>query len=294
MMVKKTVCILLIIFSLGILVYFSLKTSSNYKKRKGTWQILQKKIEQEVANFQGETGIFIEDFNTGWQILINPDKSFPSASLVKVPIMAACFYAVGEGKIKLEESLALRAKHKSLGSGILKDVPVGTKFTIAELIELMIFESDNTATNMLIERLGFDYLNNCFKRLGLEDTHIYRKMMDFRSRRAGKENYTTCRDLAFLLEEVYRHRLINKDISAKCLELLKRQKIKDRIPVRLPAQTMVAHKTGLEKGVCHDAGIVFTAKGNFLICVLTRHNHKTARPAKDFIAQIALLTYNYY
>ena len=77
--------------------------------------------------------------------------------------------------------------------------------------------------------------------------------------------------------------------------LLGQQKVNDRIPRNLPKEGIaIAHKTGLERHVCHDVGIVYTPKGNFLICVLVKHENKLAKPAKKFISDIALLTYNYY
>ncbi|TBR19406.1 serine hydrolase, partial [bacterium] len=100
-------------------------------------------------------------------------------------------------------------------------------------------------------------------------------------------------DMAKLLEDIYRGRVIDKSVSLKCLDILKRQKMRDRIPKYLPPDTVVAHKTGLENGVCHDAGIVFTPAGDFLICVLTRHTDKTARDAKYLIARIAKDAYDY-
>jgi len=307
----KTIYILLIGFSVIAAAYFSFKAARYYleiqrkqsqlekrrielEKRKVAWDVLEDEIKKELNGFAGEAAIVIKDLNTGWQIRINQDKLFASASLVKIPIMAACFYAANEGRIKLQDILTLKAAHKVSGTGILKDAPVGAEFTIEELIQLMISESDNTAANMLIECLGFDYLNNCFKKLGLKDTNISRAMMDFISRGKGRENFTSASDLAFLLDEIYNTGLINRAYSQMCLELLKKQKIKDRIPVKLPAHIPVAHKTGLEKGICHDAGIVFTSQGDFLICVLTKHKDKTARPAKRFIAQVAYLAYNYY
>lgn len=301
---KKKILFLCLIFSWGTLAYLSFKAGTNYlefkrkqqelEKRKVAWKILEEDIKKELDDFRDQAGIVIKDLDTGWQILINQDRLFPPASLVKIPIMAACFYAADKGKIKLDETLKLKTTHKVSGSGILKDVPVGAELTIRKLIELMIIESDNTATNMLIGRLGFDYLNDCFKELRLKDTNISRKMMDFKSRKEGRENFTTVSNLAFLLEEIYNEKLIEKVYSHVCLELLKKQKIRDRIPAKLPKYTVVAHKTGLEFGICHDAGIVFTPKGDFLICVLTKHHNKTAKLAKEFIAQIALETYNYY
>lgn len=285
------VFVFIAIFSLGItgLFYFS-----NLKKQKDNWVILESEIRKKCDDFEGEAGVIIKDLKKGWQININQDKLFPSASLVKIPIMFACFYAVNEGKISLGETLKLNASDRVLGSGDLKAAGVGVEFTVEKLIELMISESDNTAANMLIGRIGFDSLNGYFKKMGLKETNICRKMMDFESRSEGKENFTTPSDLTNLLDGIYKGRLINKTYSQIGLEFLKEQRINDRIPAKLPADIMVAHKTGLENGVCHDAGIVFSSKGDFLICVLTSHRNKTAKPAKNFIAQIAFLAYHNY
>ncbi|MBU3959190.1 MAG: class A beta-lactamase-related serine hydrolase [Candidatus Omnitrophica bacterium] len=287
----KKILFLCLILALSILIYFS---SWEAKKQRSSWSALEAEIKRELNGFNGQAGIIVKDLKRGREILINQDELFPSASLVKIPIMAACFYAAQEGKIKLDETVQLKPSHKSSGSGILKNMPVGARFTIERLIEIMICESDNTATNILIERLGFDYLNSCFKNLGLRDTNITRKMMDFKSRKEGRENFTTVSDSVFLLERIYNEKLIRRTYSRACLEFLKKQKIRDRIPAKLPQYLVVAHKTGLEYGVCHDVGIVFTPRGDFLIGVLTSHTHKTAKLAKAFIAEVAFLAYNYY
>lgn len=292
---KKRVLFFCLIFFLGIFSYFSFKAKyPELQEHRLAWETLEKQIKKELDGFNGQAGIIIKDLDTGWRILINQNRLFPSASLVKIPIMAACFYAVEEDKVRLAETLKLKAADKSLGSGILKNVPVGREFTIKRLIELMISESDNTATNMLIKQLGFDYLNDCFKKLKLKDTNISRLMMDFKRRKEGIENFTTASDLADLLEKIYNERLIKKAYSQMCLEFLRKQNIRDRIPAKLPLSCVVAHKTGLESSICHDAGIIFSPKRDLLIVVLTKHGNKTARLAKSFIAKIAFLAYNYY
>jgi len=259
---------------------------------KAQWNSLQQNLSRETRRFKGQAAILIQDLQTGWQWEFQIEKPFPAASLIKLPIMAACFQAAQEGKIKLAQQVILRSKYKVSGSGKLKAMPAGSSFTIEQLMEEMIAQSDNTATNLLIDLVGIDKLNGYFKRQGLTGTTLSRKMMDFSQRKQGVENYTTVRDITLLLREIYDQRLINPDVSARCLDFLKRQHLHDRIPARLPKGTVVAHKTGLERGVCHDAGIVFTGKGNYLICVLTR-NGKMAAPAKKFIAQLSRLTYQY-
>lgn len=97
-----------------------------------------------------------------------------------------------------------------------------------------------------------------------------------------------------ILEKIYRRNLVNKSVSEKCIGLLKLQRITDRIPKYLPVDIVTAHKTGLERGVCHDVGIVFTRRGDFLICVLTKHKDPNSNSTKEFIAKISLHTYNYF
>jgi beta-lactamase class A len=187
----------------------------------------------------------------------------------------------------------LRSRDKAPGSGKLKCLPPGTGVKVQELVEMMVAESDNTATNMLIGLLGIDYFNGYFRRIGLRNTNLSRKMMDFKARRMGVENYTTAYEQAYLFREIYRGRRISRDVSRRCLQTLLQQHLHDRIPKRLPQGVPVAHKTGLENGVCHDAGIIFTPKGDLLICVLTGHNYRTASVAKKLIADISLDAYNY-
>ena len=289
-----------LLFALSLFLLFSyifyqgVKKQIFLRKKLVIFEQLQEKIEDEISKFRGEVGMTIEDLGTGRRICFAEDKLFASASLVKIPIMAACFYAAQQGKVDLKENYRLKDKDKVSGSGELKTIAAGREFSLDELIEFMIVKSDNTATNIIIDLLGFDYLNQAFKALGLENTNISRKMMDFKSRREGIENYTDCQDLAYILTLIYRKELISPEISEVSLNFLKQQAINDRIPAKLPAQVVTAHKTGLERGICHDAGIVFTEKGDFLICVLTRHRNKSSRLSKRFISDIALLTYNSY
>lgn len=300
-MSKNKFIFILFIFLLSSLVVYSFfyfwrgyERKKQLEQRKIAWSILEQKIKAEADSFGQQAGVVIKDLSSGWKIVINEDKLFPSASMVKIPIMVSLFSACAQGGLDLRQKLVLKESCKALGSGKLKEYAAGSEFNIEDLIEIMIEESDNTAANMLIDYLGLDSLNNYFKEIGLNNTNLARKMMDFKSRKHGVENFTSARDLSYLLEEIYNNKLINKIFSKKCLEILKKQKVRDRIPARLPFDTVVAHKTGLERGICHDAGIVFTSQGDFLVCVLTKHSYKVAKPAKRFISRIALDVYDYY
>ena len=302
----RTKILLLILFSVVFStgVFFSYKIYRKYQaaskeqilleRKKVAWANLERALQNKVRNFRGTAGIVIEDLDTEWEISFNKDTLIPSASLVKVPIMLACFYAAEDGKINLGDEIYIKSSEIVSGSRELGNKAPGSAFTVEELFRPMITESDNTAANALIDLLGFNASNGYFKKMGLKNTNIARKMLDFDKRKEGEENYTTAQDMAYLLEGLYHESILNKDVSRKCMVLLGEQKINDRIPRKLPRGTFVAHKTGLEKYVCHDAGIVFTDKGNFLICILTKHNDSFAKSTKKFISDVTLLTYNYY
>lgn len=269
------------------------KQKALFEKRKIAWDALRQKLANEIIQFKGEAGIVVKDLQANLEIYHNKDKLFPSASLAKIPIMAACFLAAEEGRLKLDRQVALKESDKLAGSGTLKNTRSGTTFTVEELIGLMIYDSDNTAANILTNMVGIGYLNNSFKAFGLKNTELSRKIADYKSRDAGLENYTTAEDMALILEKIYRRVLVNKNISEKCIKLLKMQRISDRLSKYLPIETLVAHKTGLERGICHDTGLVFTGEGDFLICVLTKHSNSNSALSKEFIAKTALLTHKY-
>lgn len=264
------------------------------EKRKTDWLILEQSLSQQINSFNGESGILIKDLQSNWEISFNKDKLFPSASIVKIPIMVSCFYAMQNGKLKYDSAIRLKSADKASGSGVLKNMPTGKEISVAELLELMITKSDNTAANMLIDRLGFEYLNKSFKSYGVKNTNLSRKMVDFKSRSQGIENYTTAEDIALVLEKIYRGEIINQEVSKQCIDLLKKQKINDRIPKHLPEEVVVAHKTGLERFVCHDAGIVYTPNGDFIICALIKHSKTTSKSAKEFIANVAEIAYQHF
>jgi beta-lactamase class A len=267
--------------------------TSDLAETQAKWATMETAVRKKVAAFRGEVGLVIRDLGTGWTIQIDPDKVFPSASMVKVPIMAACLEAQREGRLSLDDRMTLKRSDKTTGSGLLRRNRSGSVFTVDRLVELMVAHSDNTATNMLIDRLGFDYLNGAFREMGLETTNLTRKMMDFGSRGRGLENYTTAREMADILERMYRRDCFCPEVSGMCLEYLKSQKVNDRIPRFLPKNVVVAHKTGLERQVCHDAGIVFTERGDFLISVFTRTT-RGSRTAKSLISGVSALAYKVY
>jgi beta-lactamase class A len=285
------ICILIIVFFCPVLYLLHAELSS-YATASKNFQKLEAEVLQARRQFPGECSFIIRDVKKPYlEISYHENEIFPAASLIKLPIAAVACKAIKEKKVGLWRTFTINAKDIADGSGIIKTMRTPVRLSFKKIIELMIAQSDNTATNKLIDILGYEYINKSFAELGLKNTVLKRKMMDFSKRRQGVENYTSARDISYLLEKIYNYTLVDRRSSVILLDFLKKQKMKDRIPRYLPKYVAVAHKTGLEKGIVHDAGIIFSSKSDYLICVLTKRVKKYSK-AKKFIARLSLLTYN--
>ncbi len=288
---------LLIFFT--VIVFLASKIYSSFVEKKGRKEqfgLIKELLMNYISHNKDEKtkiAVYIKDLATEEVVKINENIKIPAASLVKIPLMAAVYYLAEKNELSLDELLTYKKHHHSGGSGKIKHLRYGTKFTLRELVKLMITCSDNIATNMITERIGLHRINSIFKnQLGLKFTNMDRYVMDLRLRDKGVENYTTAEEIALLLEKIYRGELISKKASTEMLNILMNQNISDRIPKYLPQETVVAHKTGLMKNICHDAGIVFTNKGDFIVVVLTEQ--MDTKLAKNFIATVAYKTYCVY
>ncbi len=257
------------------------------------WKAFSTTLRTRARRFNGTVGYIVKDLRTGDVVASNQAGVFPSASLIKLPIMVAAFQAAEEGRVSLSAPITLRRQDIRGGSGVLKFSAPGTVFTLRELLEYMIIHSDNTATELVLQQLGFDYCDKTFRHLGLQDTEIHPDGFRLSSRRVADDNMTSPRDMAYLLEKIYKRDLVSADASGQMMDILKHQKLRDRLPRYLPTGWEIAHKTGLLRRACHDVGIVFSPGGDYLICVLTSHD-STYKVAKRFIATLGRITFDYY
>ena len=173
---------------------------ADYEKERARWDGLKDAIIAQAEGFNGRAYVVIKDYNRNWRIDIDPGVQVPAASIIKLPIMGAVFSEQEVGRLSVSDKIKLRQKDKIGGSGILKNQRSGKEYNIKEIIELMMTISDNTATNILINLIGFERLNAWFKGNGLKGTYLSRLMMDMASRDKGIENYTTAEDIALVLD----------------------------------------------------------------------------------------------
>ena len=257
------------------------------------WNDMVRRLDTEASAYPGRVAIYLKDLKHNQSWAYRADDLFPSASLIKVPIMAAVFDKIHRGELSLDTRLAMHRRDRVGGSGNIKWYPDGTAFSVRSLLEHMIDESDNTAAHMLIGATGFDYLQQEFPKMGLLYTEIYPEGMSLRSSPVRYENYTTAREMSMLLEKIYRGNMVDPYSSELMIEHLKHHHARARLAKRLPAGWEIAHKTGLLRGACHDSAIIFTPHGDYVLTVLTGQNRNYGR-AKDFITRLGRITYKYY
>jgi len=225
-------------------------------------QRVQSVFDAAARRFPGRPGMVFIELGPGQKASYNADGVFESASLVKVAILLEVYREAREGKLSLDQRLTMRGDHRAPGSGTLKDRPAGRSYPIRQLAELMVTISDNTATNMLVERVGMDAVNRRLAALGLVRTRLRRDIMDFAAIDRGLDNLTTPAETASLMKVI-------AQADPDVVEVLKGQKRRHMIPAGLPKGVPVASKTGELTGVVNDAAIVWTPKGAYVLALLS-------------------------
>ena len=231
----------------------------------------------------GSVAVAYRDLGTGEEMLVRPDEVFHAASTMKVAVMAEVYRQAEAGTLSLDETLLIKNEFTSLADGSKYALDpaddseltlykrVGRRETVGELTRLMIAESSNLATNLLIERVGAAKADGFMKALGATGVRVLRGVEDTPAYRRGMNNTTTARGLMRVLSLIADRAAVSPGASDAMLATLLGQKFKEGIPAGLPPGTPVAHKTGWFRGVYHDAAIVRPdGRRPYVLVVLTR------------------------
>jgi beta-lactamase class A len=250
------------------------------------FQKLDATIQSESRNLDAVIGVYVLDLTTSHTISLNADETFPTASTIKIAILAELFHQAQQGKLNLNDIYLLKSSDLVGGSGISSALTPGTtKLTLRDVAALMVAVSDNSMTNVVIDRIGMDNVNALLDSLGLSHTRLRRKMMDIKAAAEGRENVSTPREMSQLLEALYKGKVLNKQFTEDFFNLLSIHK-ESYLPRLLPEDLHIANKPGELEGVRNDCGIIFTGKRPYSLCVMTTYvRHE--REAGDAIARIS-------
>ncbi|HEY9600547.1 MAG TPA: serine hydrolase [Allocoleopsis sp.] len=236
-----------------------------------------------------QPGVFVLDLNTGAYLDWNSQTSFASASTIKLPVLVAFFQDVEAGKIRLDETLTLKPEMIATGSGDLQYKPPGTQLSALAAVSKMIQISDNTATNMLVARLGGkEVLNQRFRSWGLSTTTLNNPLPDIEG-----TNVTSPKELATLLAMIDRGQLVSKQSHDLMLDIMRKTEINNLLPQGLGEGATIAHKTGNIGSILADAGLVEMPTGKrYIIAVIVKRPFNDTS-AQELIRQISHTAYDY-
>lgn len=251
---------------------------------------MEEKIEKIISQVEGNVCINFYDLNKNNGFSVNGDKKVLSASMIKLLILAELMKKIFENKFSLSDTVMMANFMKIGGDGVLKELNTGHHFTLKELATLMIIVSDNQATNILIDFLGMENINQLGKELDLKETFLGRKMMDAEARKKGYDNYTCADDISLLLKLIYQEKLINKEASQLMLDILLRQQQGERLQRYLPSDIKIAHKCGDLDNLENDGGIIWLGDRAYILVVLT--NGMPNLQCKQTIGKISKFVYD--
>lgn len=226
-------------------------------------------IKEALRALPGSISYYYEDLITGAVETFEAERSQVAASVIKLPILVEAMRQIDAGEANPDEQFIVTGEQKMPSCGALSYMHDGLAVTLTDLATLMIILSDNTATNLLIDRLGMENVNRTAGALGLEQTCLRRRLFDAEASARGIENTVSARDMGRLLSGMYRGQVVSEHASAAMLKMLADQRLNGKLPFYLHALGIpVAHKTGEDSGITHDVGIVYAGRP-FVVCILT-------------------------
>jgi beta-lactamase class A len=252
-------------------------------------------LAQVAGRLDGVMGYAIKDLSSDETFFRLPDTVFPQASSIKLAVLLELMRQAQEAKISFDEKHTVRGSERTVGDQepILNMLGDGTAtMTLRDLAVFMVVLSDNTATNILVDRLGMNNINAGLTRLGLKETKLRRRMIDLEAAREGNENVSTPREMMILLEKVRSGEALGPAYMAEFFRILRLPK-DSSFRRALPKGAIIADKPGSLDAVRCDAGVVDIPGHPFILCVMTtylRHDGDGERAVEE----VARIAYAYF
>ena len=260
---------------------------------------LEKRIAAELYSYHGQMSVFVDDLQ-GRTVEIGADETFETASTIKAYILAALYLQAGRGKASLDQTITYRPEHFVDGSGMLRALGVGAALKVRDAATMMIICSDNIATNMVIDYLGLEAINQCIRELGFAHTVLHNPLHFDRYDKLGT---TTPRDYAALFARLARGALVSPEASAEMLSIFRSQHYNAMLTADFPPYYLdceetgdpeliwVASKSGSMNACRNDGGIVHTPYGEYVIVLMNKNFEDiieyNAHPAMVYGARVS-------
>jgi beta-lactamase class A len=264
---------------------------------------LKPRLEERISKHHGVVGLTVVDLRSGERLSIRGDEQFPSASVIKLPILVELFHQLERGPLKLSDQIVMIPADQKPGSGVLQFLSAPHQLTLLDAATFMIILSDNSATNLVIDKVGIPPVNTRMDSLGYRSTKLHSKVfgralsIDTVGSRKWGLGVTTPNDIADILTRLYRGQIVSDTASKTMIGILKKNLDDSQIPRYLPADASVAHKTGALNASRHDCGIIYSPQHDYVLCALTKENvdqtWRIDNEAQVTIADLARITHEF-
>ncbi|PYY12581.1 MAG: serine hydrolase [Acidobacteria bacterium] len=266
---------------------------------------LQSKIEALAAQHHGKLTLYASNLKTGATVAVDAEKAVPTASVIKLPILVDAMEQVKAGKHKLSENITLQKDDIVQGSGILQFFDTPLVITLKDALTFMIVESDNTATNLVIDQIGIKNVNDHIASMGLKDTYLYKKVfkppvgpMPAEQKKFGLGK-TSAMEMAKVMESIVRCDLKDQVLCDDMLYMLRNQQYRNLVPHYIETSdtseglSLIANKTGSLDEVRNDVAVVYSKNGPIVISAFTYDNQDKSwnndNAAELLVAHVAKL-----
>ena len=250
-------------------------------------------LESQLSNLAAmypsiHPSVYVWDYETGNYVDMNADEIFPTASIIKLPVLVELFRSIEKNQLTIYDEMPLTEYYRSEGSGSLQFRAANSTYTIDKLARMMITESDNSATNMLMARLGsMTDINSALREWGLKHTYVQTWLPDL-----GGTNHSTARDMAQILYNIDNPKFLSNSSREKIFDYMGHVHNNRLIAAGLPAGATFLHKTGDIGKMLGDAGIVYAPNGKKYIVVIFANRPHNSPLGKEFIVKASQVIYN--
>jgi beta-lactamase class A len=235
---------------------------------------LDGRVRAEVAPFKGKVSLFARNLDTGETYSLNGDERVRTASTIKIAVMIEAFARVAEGHAKWTDELVLTKESKVSGSGILQELSDGLHLSLRDCVNLMMLLSDNTATNLVLDRLTTDAVNDRMEALGFKQTRIMRKIGSGGESREGKLEAnkrfglgaTSPHEMVDILTRLDHGEIVNPAVSKEMLDLMKREQSRYAFG-RTMWDVPMATKSGALDRLRSHVGIIYAKQGKVAMAI---------------------------